>query len=106
MELNEVDKSRIKNNIVDVLKDLASVERVIVFGSFSRSTSPHDIDIAVIEDSDEDYLTLAMEYRRRTREISKMIPLDIFPIPVKNLQKKSSLIAEIIQGETIYERRI
>jgi hypothetical protein len=37
------------------------------FGSFLTSNDPHDLDIAVFQDSDESYYPLAMKYRRKLR---------------------------------------
>ena len=44
-----------------------------------------------------------MKYRKRTRDIARIIPLDI--IPIRNDASSGFLMDEIQQGEVIYERR-
>lgn len=97
-----MNKSEVKNKIVDSLKGQEEIERIIIFGSFNKSDSPNDIDIAVIQNSAENYLTLALKYRRLIRNISKEIAVDIFPILHKNTN--SFFTTEIASGEVIYER--
>jgi len=76
--------------------------RVIIFGSFLNSDDPHDLDVAVFQDSDEKYLPLAMKYRKKARDIGRRIALDIIPLKVGRVG--GILMDEIEQGETIYER--
>lgn len=97
-----MNKSEIKNRIVNLLKDQSEIERIIVFGSFNKSDSPNDIDVAVIQNSNENYLTLALRYRKLIRSVSKEIPVDIFPVLTKN--KNQFFASEIESGETIYAR--
>ncbi|MEJ2195596.1 MAG: nucleotidyltransferase domain-containing protein [Ignavibacteriaceae bacterium] len=97
-----MNKVEVKNKIVDSLKGQEEVERIIVFGSFNTSDSPNDIDIAVVQNSSENYLTLALKYRRLVRSISKEIAVDIFPILGKN--NNSFFINEVATGEVIYAR--
>lgn len=96
----------IKDHIIRVLlKNISSqkeVNKIIIFGSFVNSMEPRDIDIAVFLDSDEPYLSLAMKYRKLTREISKILPLDI--IPIRREASKISFFDEIEKGEMIYEK--
>ena len=54
--------------MVGSLKTEREVCRIVVFGSFVNSDNPHDMDVAVFQDSDEKYLPLAMKYRRKTRD--------------------------------------
>ena len=51
----------------------------------------------------EKYLPLALRYRKKTREIARTIPLDIFPLKVG--VENGIFLDEIKQGEVIYERR-
>ena len=44
-----MNKVEVKNNIVDSLKRKKEIERIIIFGSFNKSDSPNDIDIAVVQ---------------------------------------------------------
>ena len=78
------------------------VRRIVVFGSFLTSDSPHDMDVAVFQESDEPYVQLAMKYRRHTRPVARHIPLDI--IPIRKTAASSPLLKAIETGETIYER--
>jgi uncharacterized protein len=97
-----VNKVEVKNQIVDSLKGEEEVERIIIFGSFNKSDSPNDIDIAVVQNSSEDYLTLALKYRRLIRSIPKAfgIAVDIFPILENN--NNDFFLNEVASGEVIY----
>lgn len=98
----KMNKSEVKNKIVDSLKGEKEIERIIIFGSFNKSDSPKDIDIAVVQNSSENYLTLALKYRKLIRNISKEISVDIFPIVEKNIN--SFFTNEVASGEVIYAR--
>ena len=100
--LTEQQKQALKQRLVDSIKNEAEVCRIVIFGSFLSSSEPNDIDVAIFQDSDEKYLPLAMKYRKKTRHIARMIPLDI--IPLKDDAHGEFLIEEIERGETIYER--
>jgi hypothetical protein len=76
--------------------------QIIACPSFLTSADPGDIDIAIFQDSNENYLTLAMKYRKLTRNISSKIPLDI--IPVRTTFQDNWFLREINTGEVIYER--
>ena len=97
-----MNKSQLKDEIVNSLKGQKEIEKIIVFGSFNKSDSPNDLDIAVVQNSSENYLTLALKYRKLIRNISKEIAVDIFPILSKT--KNSFFINEIESGEVIYAR--
>lgn len=97
------DKEKLKRELVDCLKAEKEIRRIIIFGSFLDSADPNDLDVAVFQDSNEQYLDLAMKYRKKTRDIARIIPLDI--IPIKNDASSGFLMDEIRHGETIYERR-
>lgn len=97
-----MNKLELKQRIVDLLKGETEVERIIVFGSFNHSESPNDIDIAVIQNSAENYLSLSLKYRRLIREITKEIAVDI--IPLVNNNKNSFFNKEILSGEVIYAK--
>jgi predicted nucleotidyltransferase len=97
-----MNKAEVKNRIVNSLKEQKEIERIIIFGSFNKSDSPNDIDIAVVQNSSENYLTLALRYRKLVRNISRVIAIDIFPISKKN--NNSFFINEVVTGEVIYER--
>jgi predicted nucleotidyltransferase len=100
--LSTEEKRLLARRLVDALSGEREVSRIVVFGSFLYSDDPHDVDIAVFQDSDEKYLPLALKYRRKTREIARTIPLDI--IPLKMGVKDGPFLDEIEQGEVVYER--
>ena len=98
-----MNKIEIKNRIVDLLKGQSEIEKIIVFGSFNKTEKPNDIDIAVVQNSSENYLTLALRYRKLVRNISREIAVDIFPVIEKT--SNSFFYNEISSGEVIYARR-
>ena len=97
----EEQKQSLKERLVGCLKGEREVRRIVIFGSFLKTLDPHDIDVAVFQDSSEKYLPLAMKYRRITRAIARVIPLDI--IPIKPEARDDTFLDEIAQGEVIYE---
>ena len=100
--MNKQEKEAIQQEIIDCLASEQEVKKIVVFGSFVHSSSPHDIDIAVYQESDEAYLPLALKYRKKTRHIARRIPLDIFPL--KKGAAASPFLSEIAGGITVYER--
>jgi predicted nucleotidyltransferase len=102
MTLSERDKSRIRRELASCFSKQPEVRKVVIFGSFLRSSQPRDLDIAVFQDSPEDYLPLAMRYRRLTRSVAHQIPLDI--LPLRDSQPDSSFMSEVHRGQVIYER--
>ena len=70
-----------------------------------KSKDPHDLDIAIFQDSYESYLILALKYRKSVRTIAEQIPIDIFPIKSTSTITQSSFLSEVESGEIIYERR-
>jgi len=99
----EQQKQSLKQQLINLLRTEKEVCRIVIFGSFLSSDDPHDMDVAVFQDSDEQYLPLAMKYRGKTRAIARMIPLDI--LPLKAGAHGEVFMDEIEQGEVIYERR-
>lgn len=97
-----MNKKVLKDRIIASLKDQKEIEKIIIFGSFNKSSEPNDLDIAVVQNSKENYLTLALRYRRLIRSISKEIPVDIFPFV--NNSDNSFFKNEIETGEVIYAR--
>ena len=102
MNLLRETKEKLKEEIVAGLAEFPEVLRVVVFGSFVTSDDPHDLDIAVFQDSDESYYPLAMKYRRTLRSIAKRIPLDV--IPIRRSPGHGPFMQEIQKGEVLYER--
>ena len=102
MTLSSLEKNNLKKKIADTLKSQKEIDKIIVFGSFLESESPNDIDLAVFQNSTDNYLTLSLRYRKMIREISKRIPVDI--IPLRNDKINPFILTEIENGEVIYER--
>ncbi len=95
----------IKDRYIEIIKyqlsQFIEVNKIIIFGSFFKSKNPNDIDIAIIQDSDSNFLTLSLKYRKVLRELAKKIPLDIVPMK-KNTD--SYFIDELTNGKVIYEK--
>ncbi len=100
--LSGKQKRALMDELVASLAEEREVCRIVIFGSFLHSDAPHDLDVAVFQDSEEAYLPLALKYRRKTRRIARTIPLDI--LPLKAGAKDGSFLEEIERGEVIYER--
>jgi len=98
----EQEKESLKQRLVGSLKTEREVCRIVVFGSFISSDNPHDMDVAVFQDSNEKYLSLAMKYRRKTRDIARIIPMDI--LPLRAGVRDEIFLDEIERGEVLYER--
>ena len=101
MSLTDNKKLNFINIIKDKLSQFQEVNKVILFGSFINSNNPNDIDIAIIQNSNDNFLTLSLKYRKVLRELSKMIPLDIVPIKTNS---KGVFLEEINKGQVVYER--
>lgn len=102
MSLTDNKKLNFINIIKDKLSQFQEVNKVVLFGSFVNSNNPNDIDIAIIQNSNDNFLTLSLKYRKVLRELSKMIPLDIVPIKTNS---KGVFLEEINKGQVVYERR-
>ena len=100
ISLNE--KQKLKNQLIACLKEDPDIRKVVIFGSFVTSDSPLDMDVAVFQESREEYLNLSLKYRKLTRSVSNRIPLDIFPIRID--ADRASILSEIDNGEVVYER--
>ena len=102
MKLNALDKKDITDELTACFSGQHEVRKVVIFGSFLNSDEPGDVDVAVLQDSDEGYLSLAMRYRRLTRPIAKRLPVDI--VPIRTSATTSAFLAELDDGRVIYER--
>jgi predicted nucleotidyltransferase len=100
--MNQKERSYIKEKLKESLSNEKEVSKIIVFGSFLKSNQPNDIDVAVFQNSQDKYLNLSLKYRKLTRDIAKIIPLDIIPV---NETSNGIFLNEINYGEVIYERR-
>lgn len=101
MSLTDNKKLNFINIIKDKLSQFQEVNKIILFGSFVKSNNPNDIDIAIIQNSNDNFLTLSLKYRKVLRDLSKVIPLDIVPIK----QNSDGAFLEVIsKGQVVYER--
>ena len=101
MSLTDNNKLNFINIIKTKLSYFSDVNKLIVLGSFVNSNHPNDIDIAIVQNSEENYLTLSLKYRKALRELSKLIPLDIVSIKQNS---KGIFLEEINKGQIVYER--
>jgi predicted nucleotidyltransferase len=101
MSLTDTNKLSFINTIKEKLSQFSEVNKIILFGSFIKSNNPNDIDIAIIQNSNDNFLTLSLKYRKVLRDLSKMIPLDIIPIKQNS---KGVFLEEINKGQVVYER--
>ena len=99
-KLKKTEKIFIRR-LVDKFASENEVTKLVLFGSFLTSEQANDLDLAVFQNSNADYLSLALKYRRLSREILDSIPVDI--IPIKN-SPKGPFLKEILNGEVIFER--
>jgi predicted nucleotidyltransferase len=100
--LTQKQKDLLKRQLISCLEGEQEVRKIVVFGSFLNSSDPNDLDVAVFQDSSEKYLPLAMKYRKKTRAIAHIIPLDILPLRAD--ARSEVFMDEIERGEVIYER--
>ena len=101
MNLSHSNKLNFISIIKDKLSQFSEINKVILFGSFVKSSNPNDIDIAIIQNSNDNFLTLSLKYRKVLRELSKLIPLDIVPIKANT---NGVFLEEINKGQVVYER--
>ena len=101
MSLTDNNKLNFINTIKEKLSQFSEVNKIVLFGSFTNSNNPNDIDIAVVQNSNDNFLTLSLKYRKVLRELSKIIPLDIVPIKQNS---KGVFLEEINKGQVVYER--
>ncbi len=94
-------KDRLKQELAQCLGQAQEIRKIVVFGSFLTSEVPKDIDIAIFQDTEEDYLPLALKYRRLAKSVAEQISIDIIPL---RPAATGSFMDEISKGEVIYER--
>ena len=102
MVLSNEAKERLRKEIVRLLTQFPEVRRVVIFGSFITSSEPLDLDVAVFQDSEENYYSLTMKYRRSLRSVANQIPLDVIPLP--RSPEQSAFRQHLDKGEVLYER--
>ncbi len=101
MSLTDKKKLNFINIIKEKLSQFSEVNQIVLFGSFIKSNNPNDIDIAIIQKSNDNFLTLSLKYRKVLRSLSKIIPLDIIPIKQNS---NGTFLKEINKGQIVYER--
>ncbi|MFH0963214.1 MAG: nucleotidyltransferase domain-containing protein [Planctomycetota bacterium] len=101
MHLSIETRESLKKEIVAGLSGFSEVRRIVIFGSFVDSEDPHDLDLAVFQDSGEGYYPLAMKYRRKLRGVARKIPLDV--IPIRREAGEGPFLEEVGKGEVVYE---
>jgi predicted nucleotidyltransferase len=99
--MNKDIKRSYLNIIKKELSEFMEIHKIIIFGSFIDSDNPNDIDIAIIQNSDSNFLVLSLKYRKVLRDLAKKIPLDIVPLKENS---KGVFMEEIRKGVMIYER--
>lgn len=97
-----LDKNKIKHQIREIFQQEKEIERIVLFGSFLTADDPRDLDIAVFQDSNDNYLTLSLRYRRLLRKLVIPIPVDL--IPIVSGRSNDFTMSEIETGEVLYER--
>lgn len=102
MHFTQYEKEDIKRELAVSLRNESEITKIVVFGSFLTASDPHDLDVAVFQNSKQAYLPLAMKYRKKTRMIANRITLDI--LPIKAGVRDSIILDAIALGEVIYER--
>ena len=99
--MNKDIKKSYLNIIKKELSKFMEIHKIIIFGSFIDSDNPNDIDIAVIQNSDSNFLMLSLKYRKVLRDLSRKIPLDIIPLKENS---KGVFMEEITKRLMIYEK--
>lgn len=102
--MTHADKEELKRELVTTLEADEKIEKIVIFGSFTRSATPHDMDVAVFCNSKDDYLTLALALRKKLRNLSRSISIDLLPITIP-YDPASVFLQEINKGEVVYEKR-
>jgi len=86
----------------EIVKKHFDVEKIILYGSYSRDTArkDSDIDVAVVLNHvDQDFLATAAKLFRLRREIDSRIE----PVLLEESNDKSGFLEEILKtGEIIY----
>ena len=99
--ISKQQKEFIKSQIRDILSNEQEVQKILIFGSFIKSDTPNDIDIAVFQNSKGGYLTLSMKYRKLLRTLIATIPFDVIPI---NPDAAGGFLDHIKDGDVIFGR--
>ena len=102
MKLDYSVRNTIKAQIKEIFLGEKEIDKVMLFGSFLSSEDPNDIDIAIFQSSQEDYLTLSLKYRKLLRKIITPIPVDL--VPIISGRNNDFTLYELKDGEILFER--
>jgi predicted nucleotidyltransferase len=80
MKFTREEKDDLKREVVNYLEDEPEVRKIVIFGSFAGDGEFSDIDVAIFQDSTDNYLPLAMKYRKKIRPVAKRFPVDVIPL--------------------------
>lgn len=100
-----IDKQNIRRQLRTAFIDDGTIEKIVILGSFITSESPNDLDLAVFCNSSDDYLTLSLALRKKLRDISSIIPIDLVPIAMP-YGPSAAFMQEINCGEVVYEKDV
>ncbi len=100
-----IDKQNIRRQLRTAFIDDGTIEKIVIFGSFIDSESPNDLDLAVFCNSSDDYPTLSLALRKKLRDISSIIPIDLVPIAMP-CDPLAAFRQEINKGEVVYEKKV
>ena len=98
----DLNKQRLKQAVVDAMRDEFAIHKIMIFGSFLTSDTPGDIDVAVFGNFPQWYLETALRLRKKVRHLAAILPIDI--VPVQEGAPCSRFMEAFEQGEVIYER--
>ena len=60
MKIKKDIKETIKSQLIEILRQEKEIEKIFIFGSFINSDNPQDLDVAIYQNSNETYLSLAL----------------------------------------------
>ena len=72
-----MNKKVLKDRIIASLKDQKEIEKIIIFGSFNKSSEPNDLDIAVVQNSKEKKVSYDDIRKKYTKKSSLLQLLEI-----------------------------
>ncbi len=93
---------------VDLLREAAQPEKIILFGSYARgdATEDSDVDLLVIE---KEVRSRRMEFVRLSRVIAQLdAPIEVFVVSVRDVEewghlRGTALLPALREGKVLYE---
>ena len=101
MTISTKRKELIKDRLRDKLSSEEEIEKILLFGSFIKSKNPRNVDVAIFQNSDQQYLPLALKYREMVKEIAEILPVGVLPM---RSSARDTFLDEFEGGEIIYEK--